>query len=344
MKKVKTLTEGQEKNMFLAEQIQSKFWTLELLLEQVLNESTLSRMIGKDPGGQALVRWLHAKHRLSNVANYEQHPFDQRMMWTEFKNHPDNFLILVGSSGVAGIKPYKDDIDRGYKRAAKSGKTYNPSRDTSLRYQIVAFRGDQQVDPELLRDPEDVERDKDPTVMRARGGMIYRYDARNPNNIFDRIRENIGSIRYIYVASSAVEREKMQKRTPAEEKPADIGEEKRNILNKLRPILKKVGYQALSIVSGRIKKYNDGGNYEKAAEAAQVGKQIKDFMAEIDVTGEVNLSRGMVAKVLSEILNAVDRSSQEEAAKKLRSMKAAQMGPVLDAVRSTLLTKQYYYE
>ena len=81
---------------------------------------------------------------------------------------------------------------------------YNPSRDNTIRYQIVAFDKNKMVDSELLRSPDEPadERDPDPTVMRARGGIPKRADVRNLNNIFDRIQEQIGKLQSMYFAKS----------------------------------------------------------------------------------------------------------------------------------------------
>ena len=86
------------------------------LIESYLQESSLSKMIGDTPGGQSLVKYMHSKHLLSNDANYEEQPFNERVMWTTFKDNPDNFFILSGTHGVAGIKPNAADINRGIQR------------------------------------------------------------------------------------------------------------------------------------------------------------------------------------------------------------------------------------
>ena len=67
-------------------------------------------------------------------------------------------------------------------------------------------------------------------------------------------------------------------------------------------------------------------------------------MAEIDKTGDLVTHRGMLGKVVQAAFSAAaPGESPEEAAKKLRSMRAAELGPVLDAVRTALLTKQGWY-
>jgi hypothetical protein len=183
---------------------------------EVGTNASLTRQIGKAPGGRKLIRLLHKNHRLSDVAVYEEHDMNERVLWQLFKNHPDNFQIVVGKTGVAGIKPFEDDIKRGEANAKSKGRDYDPAYDNKLRYQIVAFKGQDQVDPELLRIPvepgeEPEERDIDPTVMKARGGIPGRPDPRN-TNIFDSLREQIGELTKIIITRGAVEREKISQR------------------------------------------------------------------------------------------------------------------------------------
>lgn len=182
-------------------------------LRREKTNASLTRLIGGVPGGKKLIRLLHKKHKLSDTAVYHDHNMDERIMWKLFKDHPDNFQIVVGTNGVAGIKPFEGDIKRGKEKAAKQKKTYDPANDNTLRYQIVAFRGQEMVNPDLLRQPtqpgeEPEERDVDPTVMRARGGVPSKRDIRAPN-IFDLLREQIGQLKKIAITKSAVEREKI---------------------------------------------------------------------------------------------------------------------------------------
>lgn len=329
----------EELRLYRAEKLMESQWTRSLL-ENLLDESTLSRMIGDTPGGQLLVRWMHRKHLLSNEASYDEHPFSERMMWTEFKNHPDNFLIISGSQGVAGIKPNEADIQRGYERAREQRKPYNPARDNTLRYQIVAFRKDGQVDPALLRDPREIERDADPTVMRARGGMPSRKDVRQENNIFDRLAEQIGRLQAIYITREAVEREKITGRRPSSGAPANLDAEVATLAKRVRPVLKKLGYQAISIVNNRAKRYIDGGNFEKAQEVARVGNNIKQFLTAIDTSGELNLAgyNNPIAKIFRSAINDASQGIQgQELAEWLADLNrsgAAKLGPILDAIRA----------
>ena len=51
----------------------------EELEEAFIEESSLSKLLGKMKGGQNLVRWLHRRHRLSNDADFEPAPFNKEL-------------------------------------------------------------------------------------------------------------------------------------------------------------------------------------------------------------------------------------------------------------------------
>lgn len=365
MKPITTKVLAEELTLFKVEQLACQEWTNQLL-ESIVQESTLSRLIGKTPGGQHIVRWMHARHKLSNVAEWTSHPFTERVMWTEFKNHPDQFLIVSGSRGVAGIKPNEADIRKGEQSARSRGKVYNPAKDNTLRYQIVAFREDEQVDPELLRSPEDVDREADPTVMRARGGLPHKKDPAVADNIFDRLREQIGSLQAIYIskghytpgrgqekelargyelgadgekAPGAVEREKLAARKPADAGNIDTQAELTTMVKRIRPVLKQLGNQAIGMINNRAKRYIDGGNFEQAQEIAKTGMAIKQFLTAIDTSGEINLS-GWNNPVSNLVRSAMRDAAADSGVSvdqwlyDINRGSTAQLGPMLDAIRA----------
>ena len=43
-----------------------------ILNESKVIESTLSKLIGNDPGGQNMVKWLHTHQKLSNTADFSE--------------------------------------------------------------------------------------------------------------------------------------------------------------------------------------------------------------------------------------------------------------------------------
>ena len=297
------------------------------LAEHLLNESTLSKLIGAVPGGQHLVRWMHGRHLLSNTAEYQSQPFSERVMWTEFKNHPDQFMIISASGGVAGIKPNEADIKRGEANAAKKGTVYNPARDNTLRYQIVAFRRDEQVDPALFRNPAEVDRDADPTVMKARGGMIGKRDVRNEFNIFDSLADQIGSLQAVYISTSRVtglgkrdakgfvkgyepgggqragiagthggiEREKIAARRPEQDSRVPsaydgLAKFKTTLTPIVKPLFKRVGNLAMLDVREEARDAMEAGAFERAQTWMTVAKKIETLLIAINKQGEIDMT------------------------------------------------------
>ena len=313
------------------------------LASHLLNESTLSKLIGEVPGGQHLVRWMHARHLLSNTAEYQSQPFSERVMWTEFKNHPDQFMIISASNGVAGIKPNEADIKEGEAKAAKKGTVYNPARDNTLRYQIVAFRRDEQVDPALFRNPAEVERDVDPTVMKARGGMIGKRDVRNEFNIFDSLADQIGSLQAVYISTSRVtglgkkdvkgfvkgyepgggqragiagthggiEREKIAARQPAAGAAVPsvfdgLTKFKTALTPIIKPLFKRVGNLAMLDVREEARDAMEAGAFERAQNWMTVAKKIETLLIAINKQGEIDM-RG--TNPVSQLIDASVRAA-----------------------------------
>lgn len=203
----------------------------DLLSESKIQESTLSKLIGNDPGGQDMVRWLHSHDKLSNTADFGEITKGAdgtgRVYWQQFKRHPDQFLIVSGANAIVAIKPEDSDpeIDR--------------SRDGTLMYNVVGFQKGERIDNLLvpLPDPESKEfkvgkgknaednkekyqaavkavkaqhnktinKDAPPTkIASTRGGLPFGNDRRGAHNIFGRIREVLGGIQGIYSSTSHV--------------------------------------------------------------------------------------------------------------------------------------------
>jgi hypothetical protein len=264
-------------------------------------------MVGKQAGGQNLVKWLHRRHRLSNEADLTPASFSERIFWTTFKTNPDDFIIVSADNGVAGIKPDKNFIDKRTAEYQKKGKTYNPGTDSTVPYQIVAFTTDgQQVDPELLRAPaeagDDQGRDpRDPTVTRARMGKHNGKDIQNPYNVFNLLAEQIGHLKTVWTSGfenvqgatgkGSVERDKMKQRADMKT-PTRLPEAAaiQKVFDRVRPILKTLGAQALGKIKNTMKRYNDGGNFDGARALARSGSNLQQFLIQIDTSGGVTLN------------------------------------------------------
>jgi hypothetical protein len=333
-------------------------WDRELR-EAFIVESTLSRIIGKEKGGQKLVQWMHRRHRLSNEADLQPAPFNQRMLWKEFKSNPDNFIIVAASGGVAGIKPYKEYIEKRAKEFSRKGKTYHPGGDSTLPYQVIAFTDDgQQVDPELLKpkkepgeeDQPDYEKYTDPTVMKARMGLHHGRDFQNPDNVFNLLADQIGELQTVFVTKGAVEREKMAKRGEVE-KPIESREAMKKIFDRIRPVLKKIGDQAMGQINRTAQRYITGGNFEAAQKIAKTGQKLKQFLVTLDKSGDIAIDTnwGSSTKDFSEIIqNALVKASgsrmgtpeYNEWLNNAVKGNSVALKPILDALRDNLVELQ----
>lgn len=338
--------------------------------EALIDESSLSKMIGKQKGGQALVQWLHRKHKLSNEAELEPVKFTSELLWSQFKSNPDDFVIVSGDRGVAGIKPSEKYVNDMKARMARKGKDYNPGGDSNLPYQIIAFTDDgQQVDPALLRpktDDEDGEEEKfsDPTVIKARMGKTIGKDLLNQNNTFQLLNDQIGPIRTVWISGwhgyrggksevephskGSVEREKMGKRADMKKTAPemDVTNAVNAVFKRVRPVLKTIAHQALSHIHRRAQRYIEGGNFEAAQKVASSGAKLKELLIALDTTNDIRISPGEYGNALSvgitkaiQKLSGGDVRSDEfkKYANEAASGNVAALRPILDALRETFV-------
>lgn len=330
-----------------------------------LEESSLSKLIGKQKGGQALVRWLHREHKLSNEAELEPVPFDKELLNTQFKSHPDDFVIVSASNGVAGIKPSEKHIKQREEEYRKAGKTYNPAGDSTLPYQIIAFTDDgQQVDPRLLKPEQKSEKEK----VKQRMGKLKGADLQNPDNIFALLQQQIGKLRTVWISgwrgfrgdpesikpsTGSVERGKIQQRAERNAPPKDMPEDQAvtAIFKRVRPVLKKLAAQAESTIKRRIQRYNDGGNYEGAQKLAGAAVKLRQFLATIDTSNDINIDTGwgsstrdfsqQVKRALSAAANApIGSEEYNQYLNAAARGNAVALKPILDAFRDSLVALQ----
>lgn len=245
--------------------------------EELIDESSLSRLVGKNPGSKKLIQWLHRKHKLGNEAEIVPAKMNsKRLMWKSFKSDPDQFIVVICQNGVAGIKPDEKFIRQRTAEFTKRGKEYNPGGDATLPYELVAFTDDgTELDPRLFQakgDPGDEPVKGDPRVIKARMGLHTGRETQNPDNVFNLIAEKLGGIQSVYLTGEApegdpdkeqpsfkggVERDKINTRQ-ALKTPPKMSEQEAvsSILSKVRPVLKQLGTMdiasAMSLVAGAI--------------------------------------------------------------------------------------------
>lgn len=296
----------------LLEQVQ---WDSQI--KEILDESSLSRLIGKQKGGQNLVKWLHRRHKLSNEAELTPAPFSQRLLWKEFKKNPDNFIIISAENGVAGVKPYKKFIDDRTAEFAKRGRTYNPGGDNTLPYQVIAFTDDgAQIDPDLLRAPaedgEQIRDPRDPTVMNARMGKHSGKDNLNPYNVFNLLADQIGALRTVYISGfenekegqskGSVERDKLQKRIEYKTDKTFSNEDAESIIiKKLEPILNTIVSQSLSYINKKAKEYIDNNDFDNAQKMSLKGQKIKSLLSISGINAVPAELKSIIKSVISSV-------------------------------------------
>jgi hypothetical protein len=347
---------------------------LEDLESYLLNESTLSKLIGDQPGGQPIVRWMHGRYLLSNTAEWYEHKFSDRVFWTEFKNNPDQFLIVVGANGTAGIKPSLESYKKGEASAARRNKVYNPSKDNTIKYQIIAFLRDQQIDPDLLRAPDDVDRDVDPTIMKTRGGMVDKRDTKD-FNIFDGLRDQIGTLHTVIFSKSratnikkrdakdftkgyqarsgivgepgAIERDKIATRRPVSV-PGDQEDHLSKFKNKIKPIMKKllrrVGNLALMDVKEEAQDAFAAGAYDRARNWGFVAEKIEKILMAINKQGNIDLDSrygNPLNSLITASITDAARSKGQDLELYLQMLNSTpgteKLKPFMDALRSNLI-------
>jgi hypothetical protein len=197
---------------------------------QEIEESTLSKEIAwkpgspgkqeKNQGGWNLLQLLHRNHKLSNEAEMEPLPFNRDVLYGYFKNHPDHFIIVKGTHGVAAIRPSEEYFNfernkpRTRARPNPKGFASDPNKELNspyLQYQVIAFQNDgKQLDSSLFKDVEatdkgdDGEEDKfsttDPTVQRLRMGLYHGKDTQSQYNVFKLLSDEIGRLTTMYIS------------------------------------------------------------------------------------------------------------------------------------------------
>lgn len=371
----------------LFEQLQWNEEINEILKETMIDEedldeaSTLSQKIGKMPngrvnqGGQNLVKLLHAKHKLGSEADLRQMPFDKELLATQFKKNPDNFIIVQGTDGVAGIKPSKEYVDNMTKRYAAKNKTYNPSTDYNLKYQVVAFKNDgEKLDSSLFRAPArpgdedgyDDERITDPTVIRTRVGRVHGKD-HNPENIFSKLSEEIGTLKYVWVTGfwgtrggkgepqdiepsvGSVERDKIDKRANMKAQPSMPTEEAaQKIFKRISSTLKPVADRVDGKLSQRLQKAAKAGNRKEVAAINTAGEIVDAFKVALNTSKEVSMT-GMVGRKFRNALEMATGIGEYDdrfgpAVSELARGNSAALFPVVKSLGKVLLGAVQYVD
>ena len=332
----KRLREGKDMSTFSTISEQIRYFTSKLenlqeqaleesltweLLESMLSESSLSKMIGNTPGGQSLVRYLHRQHQLGNAANYEEVP--ERLHAQSIKADKDNFAIIVGTNGVAGVKPLAADWDR----------SRTPERDNTMRYVLVWATGNQSAESEIQKFRLG-RRDATGGASGLEGGAP---------NLFQVLRDRIGPTVSVYRAVKAVERSKMATRAGYKKEAVPTMDQ---VGDKLKPVLAKLLQQTVGQIGPRIQRLAQAGNYDAVEKLTRSGKKIQAMATALDSdnpqwTGwnsPLSSYNSLISSGVREITQGMDQDGQNQFMINIVNGQAKELGELLNFVRARLFS------
>ncbi len=292
-----------------------------------LNEaSSLRNLLGDQPGGKELAIELHRKLGLASGAGKKNRPdrpsitpnyvlVPDRLSASAIKASQDNFAIVLGQNGSAAIKTTKNRADN------------------TTSYQIVWA---------LPGEPASSETNDYRLGLRTGGGGTSGMKAGAPN-IFQILIQKIGRIKDIYITTDAVER--LKQKTRAEyNKPevADKYQVTEKMVNRLKPVLLKLLNSAVGNIQQRAAKMSQAGNFTQSQELSAAGAKIQEMLTALD-TDTPNYNQRPLTRfynlVKQSIENILDGKNEEEKNQTMVNMargQGAELGAVLDAVRSGL--------
>lgn len=304
------------------------------LEEAILDESTLAKLLGQTPGANQLVHALHSRHKLASGGlknrpghqnidpNYEEIPADTKNIAVTIKSNKDNFCIIVGTNGVAGVKPEEKRWDQ----------SRSKERDTTLPYVVVWSTGDG-AESEIAKYRMG--------RMDATGGSSA-MEGGAPN-LFQVLRDRIGPVVRAYRATGAVERAKVKTRQSIQQQavPDDtqIGE-------KLKPVLAKLLQQTIGQLGPRIQRLAQGGNYDAVEKLTRAGKKIQAMATALDSpnpqwTGwnsPLSSYSSLISSGIREITANMDDAGKTEFRVNIANGQAKELGELLNFVRARLFS------
>ena len=144
--------------------------------------------------------------------------------------------------------------------------------------------------------------------------------------------------------AGGIERGKIAGRQPTAATPADFRTEFATILGKIRPVFPKLIQQAEAIIYKRSQRLLGGDNFDAEEKLLAAKKTLRQFKIAVDTAGDLNTSSydnpivKMIGGALREVVGTQIQSAEGAAAiRDLNQGGAANLGPVLDAIRSKLV-------
>ncbi len=302
--------------------------------EAILDESTLAKLLGQTPGASQLVRALHSRHKLASGGlknrpgsanidpNYEEIPSDTKNIAVTIKSNKDNFAIIVGTKGVAGVKPEEKRWDQ----------SRSKERDTTLPYVVVWSTGEG-AESEIAKYRMG--------RMDATGGSSA-MEGGAPN-LFQVLRDRIGPIVSAYRATGAVERTKMSGREKLKQEAVPTIEQ---IGEKIKPVLIKLLQQTVGQLGPRIQRLAQGGNYDAVEKLTRAGKKLQAMITALDSpnpqwqgwNSPLSAYSGIIRDGINEITRGMDESDKVQFMKNAAAGQAQELGQLLTFIRSKLFT------
>jgi hypothetical protein len=77
----------------------------------------------------------------------------------------------------------------------------------------------------------------------------------------------------------------------SKDKPLGSDVALQQIFDKVRPVLKRLGNQALDKINRAAQRYINGGNFKAAQQIAANGEKLNQFLTSLDTPGEINLAQ-----------------------------------------------------
>lgn len=320
------------------------------LLEDLLSESTLAKLIGKVPGGAELVKALHKRHKLASgrpkrksgdlvkparPGSQNIDPEYEPVSLASVKNiartikaSKDNFAILVGTHGVAAVKPESTAWDTSQARSIEKGGR-GPAFDNALPYVVIWTSGGG-VDQEIAKYRMG-RTDATGGTSGMEGG------APNLLNVLD---DRIGRTKHLYRAVDAVERDLEKTRAGYKdyEKPSEEA-----IFAKLQPVMVKIITQAINNMGPKIQQSAAAGDDKTVALLTASGNELKKILPLLDKSDpdfnnpQIIKIRNAVNAAIDEVADNVEGKPRDEIMRNLARGSANDLSKLLNNIRSNLM-------
>lgn len=315
----------------------------EAIEDAMLDESTLAKLLGGTVGANELVRALHSRHKLSAGVrkrdsganrdqvrpgsgtidpNYEEIPADTKNIAMTIKVNKDNFCIVVGKFGVAGIKPEEKAWDQ----------SRSKERDNTLPYTVVWSTG-QGVEQEIAK--YRVGRmDATGGTSGAEGGAP---------NLFQVLRDRIGPVVRAFRATGAVERKKLATRAGYKQDATATVDQ---VSEKIKPVLQKLLQSTVGQLGPRINRLSGGNDYEGAEKLIRAGKKLQAMLVALDSpspewTGwrtPLGTYGELIRNGIRELTQGMDDAGRAQFMNNAASGQANELGQLLNYLRAKLFT------